>query len=335
MKFVDECNIIVSSGNGGNGCISFRREKYINKGGPNGGNGGDGGNVWLTGNKHLKTLIYFTFKKKYYAQCGQNGKKNNKTGKKGKDIFIQVPLGTRITDINKNTIICDITYDKQTLLIAKGGKHGAGNTRFKSSVNRYPKIKTMGKKGNIYNINLKLIFLADVGILGLPNAGKSTFLRAISSSKTKISNYPFTTLIPNLGVVFLKKKKFIVADIPGIIKGSSYGLGLGINFLKHLEKCKILLHIIDICPLDKSNPIENANIIVNEIKKYSIVIYKKPTWLVFNKIDLLKTKKILIIANAIAKSLNLNKKYYLISAINKQNTKKLCLDLYKYIINSK
>ncbi|MGK2896866.1 MAG: Obg family GTPase CgtA [Candidatus Makana argininalis] len=335
MKFVDECNITALSGNGGNGCISFRREKYINKGGPNGGNGGDGGNVWLIGNKNLTTLIDFKFNKNYYAACGQNGKKNNKTGKNGKDIFIKVPLGTKVTDTNKNKIICDITYHKQIFLIAKGGRHGLGNTKFKSSVNRYPKIKTLGKKGDIFNINLKLIFLADVGILGLPNAGKSSFLRAVSSSKTKISSYPFTTLIPKFGVVFLKEKRFTIADIPGIIKGSSCGSGLGINFLKHLEKCKILLHIIDIYPLDKSNPIDNANIILNEIKQYSIILYNKPIWLVFNKIDLIENKKLLAVANKITKSLNFYKKYYLISAINKKNTKRLCLDLYNYIHNVK
>ncbi|MFI4846945.1 MAG: Obg family GTPase CgtA [Candidatus Makana argininalis] len=335
MKFFDECNITTSSGNGGNGCVSFRREKYINKGGPNGGNGGDGGKVWLIGNYNLKNLINLKFKKKFYAQCGKNGKKNNQTGKNGKDIFIQIPLGTRVTDINNNKIICDITYHKQIFLISKGGKHGLGNTKFKSSVNRYPKMRTMGKTGNIIHLNLKLIFLADVGILGLPNAGKSSFLRAVSASKTKISNYPFTTLIPNLGVVFFKKKRLIIADIPGIIKGSSCGLGLGINFLKHLEKCKILIHIVDIYPEDKSNPVENANIILNEIKNYSTILYNKPIWLVFNKIDLLEKKKISCIANKIAKSLNFYKKYYLISAINKKNTKKLCLDLYKYIINLK
>ncbi|MFI4847448.1 MAG: Obg family GTPase CgtA [Candidatus Makana argininalis] len=333
MKFFDEFNIITSSGNGGNGCISFRREKYISKGGPNGGNGGDGGNVWLIGNKNLKSLINFKFKKKYFASCGQNGKKNNKTGKKGKDIVIKVPLGTRVTDINKNKILCNITYNKQIILISKGGKHGLGNTKFKSSVNRYPKINTSGKKGYIININLKLILLSDVGILGLPNSGKSSFLRAVSSSKTKISSYPFTTLKPHLGVVFIKKKKIIIIDVPGIIKGSSFGLGLGINFLKHLEKCKILLHIIDIYPLDKSNPIENANIIFNEIKKYSKILYKKPIWLVFNKIDLIDNNKAVFLANKITKSLNFYKKYYLISAINKTNTKKLCLDLYNYINN--
>ncbi|MFI4819134.1 MAG: Obg family GTPase CgtA [Enterobacterales bacterium] len=333
MKFVDEFNITASAGNGGDGCISFRREKYINKGGPNGGNGGNGGNIWLIGNQNLKNLINCTFKKNYYANCGENGKKYNRTGKNGKDIFIKVPLGTRVTDIDKGKIICDIIYNKQIILISKGGKHGIGNTKFKSSVNRYPRIKTCGKKGDICKINLKLIFLADVGLLGLPNAGKSTFIKSVSSAKPKISSYPFTTLIPSLGVVFVKKKKFIIADIPGIIKGSYYGAGLGINFLKHLERCKILLHIIDIYPADKSNPIENAIIILNEIKKYGNILYKKPIWLVFNKIDLIDIKKVLIIANKVAKSLNFYKKYYLISAKNKKNIKKLCLDLSNYINN--
>ncbi|MDE5285422.1 MAG: Obg family GTPase CgtA, partial [Buchnera aphidicola] len=266
----------VIAGNGGNGCISFRKEKYIPKGGPDGGDGGDGGNIWLKADNNLNTLTDLRFKKIFQAQHGKNGSNKNCSGKKGQDITILVPIGTKIINNQTREIIDDLIVHKQKLLVAKGGWHGIGNTRFKSSTNRTPRQNTLGKKGEVRELQLELIVIAEVGTLGMPNSGKSTLVKHISNAKTKISDYPFTTLNPILGSVKIGNKKFIIADIPGLIKGASKGRGLGINFLKHLERCKILLHIIDLVPIDQSNPIDNIIIILNEIKKYSIKLYHKP-----------------------------------------------------------
>ncbi|XBC41620.1 MAG: Obg family GTPase CgtA [Buchnera aphidicola (Kaburagia rhusicola rhusicola)] len=332
MKFLDQAIIYITAGNGGNGCVSFRREKYIPKGGPDGGDGGNGGNVWLQANRNLNTLIDFRFKKNFKAQDGKNGNNKKKSGKKGKDIIIQVPIGTRIIDNNTNEIIDDIKNNKQLTLIAKGGWHGLGNTRFKSSINRTPKKRTLGTKGETREIKLELILLADVGTLGLPNSGKSTLVSNLSAAKTKISNYPFTTLIPVLGTVKIKNSKnFIIADIPGLIKGASKGYGLGIQFLKHLERCNLLLHIIDISIKNPRFILNNIQIILKELKSYSAKLYKKPVWMIFNKIDLISQNEIKKITNFIQKNFKLTQPYYLISSIHNIGIQEMCKDISNFI----
>lgn len=331
MKFIDQTVIQVIAGNGGNGCVNFRREKYIPKGGPDGGDGGDGGNVWLESNENLNTLIDLRFKKVFHAQHGGHGSKRNCSGKKGKDIKIHVPIGTKIINYQTREIIGDLIKHKQKILIAKGGWHGLGNTRFKSSINRTPRKRTLGSIGEKRDIQLELVLIADVGTLGMPNAGKSTLVKNISRAKTKIADYPFTTLNPILGSVNIKNKNFIIADIPGIIKNASQGSGLGILFLKHLERCKILLHIVDLCPINHSNPIENIKIVLNELKIYNKTLYEKPRWLVFNKVDLIKNTEIKKIINNAKKLLKKKEKIYLISSIKNIGIKKLCSDIVVYL----
>jgi GTP-binding protein len=331
MKFIDETVIQVIAGNGGNGCVNFRREKFIPKGGPDGGDGGNGGNVWLESNNNLNTLIDLRFKKIFQAPHGEDGSGKNCSGKKGEDIKIYVPIGTKIINYQTREKIGDLIKNKQKILVAKGGWHGLGNSRFKSSTNRTPRQRTLGKIGENRNIQLELVLIADVGTLGMPNAGKSTLVKNISGAKTKIANYPFTTLNPVLGSVSVQEKKFIIADIPGIIKGASQGLGLGVRFLKHLERCKILLHIVDLCPSDYSNPIENIKIVLNELKKYNINLYKKPKWLVLNKIDLLSTIETKKAINNIKNILKKEEKIYLISSIKKKGITELCSDIAFYL----
>ncbi|QCI17204.1 Obg family GTPase CgtA [Buchnera aphidicola (Aphis helianthi)] len=331
MKFIDQTVIQVIAGNGGNGCVNFRREKYVPKGGPDGGDGGNGGNIWIESNNNLNTLIDFRFKKVFQAEHGSNGLGKNCSGKKGNDIRIYVPIGTKIINYQTRELIDDLIEDKQQILIAKGGWHGLGNTRFKSSTNRTPRQKTLGSIGEKRHIQLELLLIADVGTLGMPNAGKSTLVKNISGAKTKVSDYPFTTLNPILGSVKIKDKKFIIADIPGIIKGASQGTGLGIHFLKHLERCKILLHIVDLCPTDYSNPIENIKTVLYELKKYSEKLYNKPRFLILNKIDLIPTLKINKFIKTIKNNLNIQEPYYLISSLQKIGTKKLCSDILYFL----
>lgn len=288
MNFVDEVEIKVDAGDGGNGCVSFRREKYIPNGGPDGGDGGDGGDVYLIADEGLNTLIDYRFERFHAAERGENGKSKNCTGRRGQDKYLKVPVGTRATDAETGEVIGEVLRHEQKLMVAKGGFHGLGNTRFKSSVNRAPRQKTPGTSGEVRELKLELMLLADVGLLGMPNAGKSTFISAVSAAKPKIANYPFTTLVPNLGVVRQGVgNSFVVADIPGLIEGASEGAGLGIRFLKHLERCRVLLHIVDIEPFDGSDPIQDAITIVDELSKYSPELAAKPRWLVFNKIDLM------------------------------------------------
>ncbi|AEO08733.1 GTPase ObgE [Buchnera aphidicola str. Ak (Acyrthosiphon kondoi)] len=332
MKFIDQTIIQVIAGNGGNGCVNFRREKYIPKGGPDGGDGGDGGNVWLEADNNLNTLIDLRFKKKFQAQNGQHGSSKKCSGKKGDDIKIHVPIGTKAINYQTREIIGDLIQHKQKILIAKGGWHGLGNVRFKSSTNRTPRQSTLGTIGEKRDIQLELMLIADVGTLGMPNVGKSTFVTSISGAKTKIADYPFTTLNPILGSVnILNNKKFIIADIPGIIKGASNGSGLGIRFLKHLERCKLLLHIVDLVPQNNFHPEQNIAIVLNELKKYSLKLYNKPRWLIFNKIDLLNTEQTNQIINKIKHKFKINEKYYFISSINKTGIKKLCFDIIEYL----
>ncbi len=332
MKFVDEATILVVAGDGGNGCVSFRREKYIPRGGPDGGDGGDGGDVYLIADENLNTLIDYRFEKSFRAERGQNGQSRDCTGKRGKDIEVKVPVGTRVIDQGTGETLGDMTRHGQKLMVGKGGWHGLGNTRFKSSVNRSPRQKTMGTPGEKRDLQLELMLLADVGMLGLPNAGKSTFIRAVSAAKPKVADYPFTTLVPSLGVVRMdSEQSFVVADIPGLIEGAAEGAGLGIRFLKHLERCRVLLHLIDIDPIDESDPVENARIILGELEKYSEKLFNKPRWLVFNKIDLIGEEEAQSRAKAVAEALGWEDKYYLISAASQTGVKELCWDVMSFI----
>ncbi|WP_392566154.1 Obg family GTPase CgtA [Utexia brackfieldae] len=332
MKFVDEASIRVEAGDGGNGCLGFRREKYIPKGGPDGGDGGDGGDVYFIADENLNTLIDFRFEKAYRAERGQNGRGSDCTGRRGADATVRVPVGTRITDQYTGEIVGDLTTHDQKILVAKGGFHGLGNARFKSSINRAPRQTTNGTPGEKRDLLLELLLLADVGMLGLPNAGKSTFIRAVSAAKPKVADYPFTTLVPSLGVVRMdNEQSFVVADIPGLIEGASEGAGLGIRFLKHLERCRILVHLIDIAPIDDSDPIENAKVIWQELEQYSEKLAKKPRWLVFNKMDVLGQEASEQRAKEIAQALGWTDTHYVISAANREGTKALCWDLMHFI----
>ncbi|MBD1581072.1 Obg family GTPase CgtA [Pseudoalteromonas sp. S16_S37] len=327
MKFVDEVEIRAEAGDGGSGIVSFRREKFVPDGGPDGGDGGDGGSVYLIADENWNTLIDYQFERFHRAERGTNGQSRNCTGKKGEDLFLKVPVGTRVTDVDTEESLGDLTQHGQKLLVAKGGFHGLGNARFKSSVNRAPRQKTLGTPGEVRNLKLELLLLADVGLLGLPNAGKSTFIRSVSAAKPKVADYPFTTLIPNLGVVRPEaSKSFVIADIPGLIEGASEGAGLGIRFLKHLERCRVLLHIIDVMPVDGSDPVDNAFAIINELHQYSPKLAEKPRWLILNKIDLLPEDEADEICQRIETELDAQQ-VYRISAINKLNTQALCYDI--------
>ncbi|QKJ49679.1 Obg family GTPase CgtA [Proteus vulgaris] len=332
MKFVDEAKILIVAGDGGNGCVSFRREKYIPNGEPDGGDGGDGGDVYMIADENLNTLIDYRFTKSYRAERGENGHSRDCTGKRGQDITISVPVGTRVRDLATNEVIADLTAHGQKQMVAKGGFHGLGNTRFKSSVNRAPRQRTMGTPGESREVLLELMLLADVGMLGMPNAGKSTFIRAVSAAKPKVADYPFTTLVPSLGVVRMDNhQSFVVADIPGLIEGAADGAGLGIQFLKHLERCRVLLHLIDIDPIDGSDPVENAKIIISELEKYSEKLAQKPRWLVFNKVDLLDAEEAKEKAKAIVEALGWDENYYMIAAINQEGVKKLCWNIMEFL----
>lgn len=332
MKFIDEALIRIEAGDGGNGCISFRREKYIPKGGPDGGDGGDGGDVYLQADENLNTLIDYRFEKRFAAERGENGRSGNCTGHRGKDITLRVPVGTRAIDNDTKEVLGDLTQHGAKMLVAKGGYHGLGNTRFKSSVNRAPRQKTNGTLGEKRDLQLELMLLADVGMLGLPNAGKSTFIRAVSAAKPKVADYPFTTLVPSLGVARIDaNRSFVVADIPGLIEGASDGAGLGIRFLKHLERCRVLVHLVDIAPIDESDPADNIAIIESELFQYSEALAAKPRWLVFNKMDTMSDEEAQALAQRIAERLGYEEKYYLISAIAGKNVAQLCLDIMDFI----
>ncbi|WP_262662353.1 Obg family GTPase CgtA [Vibrio alginolyticus] len=334
MKFVDEAVVKVQAGDGGSGVVSFWREKFITKGGPDGGDGGDGGDVYIQADENLNTLIDYRFQRFYEAERGENGRGGNCTGKRGKDIVLRVPVGTRAVDIHTNEIVAEVAGHGKKVMIAKGGWHGLGNTRFKSSVNRAPRQRTLGTKGEVREIRLELLLLADVGMLGLPNAGKSTFIRAVSAAKPKVADYPFTTLIPSLGVVsVVPEKSFVVADIPGLIEGAADGAGLGIRFLKHLERCRVLLHMIDIMPIDQSDPVQNALTIIDELEQYSEKLASKPRWLVFNKVDLMPEEEANEKIQEILDALGWEDEYFKISAINRNGTKELCYKLADFMDN--
>jgi GTP-binding protein len=289
MKFVDEADIRVMAGNGGNGCLSFRREKYVERGGPDGGDGGRGGSVYLVAEPSLNTLADFRFARKFKAEAGQGGSGRNKTGKSGEDLDVLVPCGTVVSDVDTGELLCDLTEPGQRQMIAEGGRGGLGNTHFKSSINRAPRKTTNGTQGEVRNLALELKVLADVGLLGLPNAGKSTLISAMSAAKPRIADYPFTTLHPNLGVVRVGAlQSFVMADIPGLIEGASEGAGLGIQFLKHLQRTGLLLHVVDIAPIDPgANPADDVRAITQELGRFSTELADKKRWLILNKIDLL------------------------------------------------
>ncbi len=332
MKFVDEAEIRVEAGDGGNGVVGFRREKYIPKGGPDGGDGGDGGSVYLEADENLNTLIDYRFERFHRAQRGQNGQGSNCTGRKGEDLILKVPVGTRATDKETAETLGDLTKHGQRLKVAQGGFHGLGNARFKSSTNRAPRQKSNGTPGEIRNLSLELMLLADVGLLGMPNAGKSTFIRSVSAAKPKVADYPFTTLVPNLGVVRLDSQaSFVIADIPGLIEGASDGAGLGIQFLKHLERCRILMHLVDILPADQSDPVENALSIIHELEQYSPKLASKPRWLVFNKTDLMLEEEADELCQSIADQMGWEEDYYQISAFNKHGTMEICQDIMDFL----
>jgi GTP-binding protein len=294
MKFVDEANIQVVAGDGGDGCVSFRREKYIPFGGPNGGDGGDGGSVYLVGDGNLNTLVDFRYQRLHRAQRGQNGMGKDMTGRGGEDLLVRVPVGTRVFDAETEELIGEVLTEGQRLLVAQGGFHGIGNARYKSSTNRAPRQSKPGTPGERRQLFLELVLLADVGLLGFPNAGKSSLIRAVSSARPKVADYPFTTLHPNLGVVSLGRgRSFVIADIPGIIEGAAEGAGLGLQFLKHLSRTGLLLHLVDLAPLEGSEaPADQVRKIEYELAAYSDELAGKERWLVLNKTDLLDSEEV-------------------------------------------
>jgi GTPase len=332
MKFLDEVEIQVEAGKGGAGCVSFRREKFIPLGGPDGGDGGDGGSVYLKASANLNTLIDFHFNRLYKASRGENGKGSDCAGKKGADLMLEVPIGTEIFDADTHELIGDLTIKDQTQCVARGGWHGLGNARFKSSTNRSPRQFTPGHPGEARRLKLSLKLLADVGLVGLPNAGKSSLIRAVSAATPKVADYPFTTLQPHLGVVRLEAgRSFVMADVPGLITGASEGLGLGINFLKHLDRTRLLLHVLDIQPIDNSDPLENMILIENELIKYSPELAAKPRWLILNKIDLLSEEEIQERMQSIKTQVPAQVPIFEISALRRVGTHALCYALGDFL----
>ncbi len=332
MKFVDEVSIFVKAGDGGNGLMSFRREKFIEKGGPNGGDGGDGGSVFMEADPNLNTLVDYRYTRRFDAQRGENGGSKDCTGRKGDDLVLPVPVGTTIIDAATQEIIGDLTKPGQRLLVAQGGWHGLGNTRFKSSTNRAPRQTTKGKPGESRDLKLELKVLADVGLLGLPNAGKSTFIRAVSAAKPKVADYPFTTLVPNLGVVSVGRfKSFVVADIPGLIEGAADGAGLGIRFLKHLARTRLLLHIVDMAPLDESDPAEAAATIIDELGRFSPALTERDRWLVLNKADQLLDEDRDARLKAVLERLGWAGPVFVISALEREGTEALSQEIMRYL----
>jgi GTP-binding protein len=333
MKFVDEAEVRVEAGDGGNGTIGFRREKYIPMGGPDGGDGGDGGSVYLIAAENVNTLVDFRYHAVHRAQRGQNGMSRNCTGKKGDDCYVPVPLGTLVSDAETGEVIGDLTEVGQTLLVAQGGFHGLGNTRFKSSVNRAPQKASKGSEGEHRRLNLELTLIADVGLLGMPNAGKSSLIRSVSAATPKVADYPFTTLHPNLGVVSVDDlRSFVIADIPGVIEGASEGAGLGLQFLKHLLRTRLLLHVIDVEPYESAeSPVQAARKIIHEVEQWSDELAAKPRWLVLNKIDRLLEEEVDQHCQAIIDELEWTGPVFKISAINGGGTKELMFAIMNFL----
>lgn len=332
MKFVDEAIITVEAGKGGNGCMSFRREKFIPKGGPDGGDGGDGGSIYVEADEGLNTLIDYRYTRQYKAQNGEQGSGRNCTGAKGEDMVLKLPVGTTVVDVDTDEVLADLTQIGQSEKICQGGFHGLGNTRYKSSVNRAPRQTTNGTPGELRNVRLELKVIADVGLLGLPNAGKSTLIRSVSAAKPKVADYPFTTLVPNLGVVRTEAhRSFVVADIPGIIEGAAEGAGLGIRFLKHLARNRVLLHLVDMAPWGETTPAEAAVTAVAELQKFSPTLAEQPRWLVLNKLDLLPEEEREAACQAVLDALEWQGPVYRISALNKEGLKELVHNLQDFL----
>ena len=321
MRFIDEAFIEVTAGNGGRGCLSFRREKFIPKGGPDGGDGGSGGNILVQTDESLTTLQDFRLQKKYKAKNGSQGLSKNKHGKDAEDTILKVPMGTLIIDEETEEVVADLVENQESVILARGGKGGFGNSRFKTSTNRAPRKTTDGGEGEKFNIKLELKVLADIGLLGMPNAGKSTLISKISSAKPKVADYPFTTLSPNLGVVQSGFNSFVVADIPGLIPGASAGVGLGIQFLKHLSRVKVLLHLVDISTFDVSKIVKNIEDINKELELYSSELAQKEQWIILNKNDLDPSKE-KIIKQEVKKKIS-KKEIFSISAITGKGVEKL------------
>jgi GTP-binding protein len=332
VKFVDEASIQVEAGKGGNGCLSFRREKYVPKGGPDGGDGGDGGSVFLVADESLNTMIDYRYQRRFKAANGEQGRGGNCTGKSGEDLELPVPVGTTVIDEDTREVIGDLTAPGQRLLVAQGGYHGLGNTRFKSSTNQAPRKTTPGTPGEVRQLRLELKVLADVGLLGLPNAGKSTFIRAVSAARPRVADYPFTTLVPNLGVVKIAAhRSFVVADIPGLIEGASEGAGLGIRFLKHLTRCRLLLHLVDVAPIDGSDPVDNVRAIDRELERFSATLAGVERWLVLNKIDLLDEADAESRCADIVARLDWNGPVFAVSSLAGRNTEALCQHIMEHL----
>jgi len=337
VKFVDEAQITVAAGNGGNGCISFRREKFIPLGGPDGGDGGNGGSVWLQADENLNTLVDFRHQRHYRAQRGQNGMGRQMFGKAGEDVVIRVPVGTEVINVGTDEIIGDLTGHGERLLVAQGGQGGKGNVHFKSSVNRAPRKATSGTPGEEREIRLELKLLADVGLLGFPNAGKSTLIRAVSAATPKVADYPFTTLYPNLGVVSVETdRSFVIADIPGLIEGAADGAGLGSLFLRHVQRTRLLLHLVDMAPFDEgTDPVEQVRAIEAELRKYDPGMLEKPRWLVLNKADLVPEEARQARAEAIVAALGWQEPWFMVSAIGREGTWPIVLKVQQFFDDQK
>jgi GTP-binding protein len=336
MKFVDEATIKVQAGKGGNGSLSFRREKYIAKGGPDGGDGGDGGSIFLEADYAVNTMVDFRYQRFYQAENGKGGSGRDCRGKGGNDLVLRVPVGTTIIDEDTREVLGDLTEFGQQIKVAQGGFHGLGNARFKSSTNRAPRQTTPGSEGECRNLKLELKVLADVGLLGMPNAGKSTFIRSVSSAKPKVAGYPFTTLVPNLGVVKVQAhRSFVIADIPGLIEGAAEGAGLGVRFLKHLTRTRLLLHIVDVAPYDGSDPVAAVEAITAELERFSPTLHGRKRWLVLNKTDLLPADEVEQRCADIVSRLNWQGPVYSVAAINKGGVEIICADIMTHIENCK
>ncbi len=332
MKFVDEATIHVQAGKGGNGCVSFRREKYVPFGGPDGGDGGDGGSIFLEADVALNTMVDYRYTRQFRADSGKSGSGANCTGKSGDDLVLPVPVGTTVLDEDTGEVIGDLTKAGQRLLVAQGGFHGLGNTRYKSSTNRAPRQSSSGSEGEARTLRLELKVLADVGLLGMPNAGKSTFIRSVSAAKPKVADYPFTTLVPNLGVVRVgQHRSFVIADIPGLIEGASEGAGLGIRFLKHLTRTRLLLHLVDVAPLDGSDPVETVRAIERELERFSPTLATRERWLVLNKTDLLPLGEMEQACADIIERLAWEGPAFHISALAADGTEQLCARIMSHI----
>ena len=332
MKFVDQVTISVEAGKGGNGCLSFLREKFRAKGGPDGGDGGDGGSVYLVADDNLNTLVDYRYQPRYRAESGESGRGRNCSGAAGADLVLKVPVGTTVVDVDSLEVLVDLTQVGQRALVAQGGFHGLGNARFKSSVNRAPRQTTPGSDGEKRQLRLELKVMADVGLVGLPNAGKSSLIRAVSAARPKVADYPFTTLVPNLGVVQTEPhKSFVMADIPGLIEGAAEGAGLGYYFLRHVSRVRLLLQVVDMLPLDGSDPLAAVETIDHELHKFSEPLAQRQRWLVLNKLDLLPEEERESRCQQLVSKLDWHGPVYRISAISGEGTEHLCQDVMRYI----